>query len=148
MGVPEMDLESPLGNSEFDRLEYVIEKTGISLNRGDYRMRRLGQSTSQTRPILLTLDCHQVCKEILKNANKLKYENYCTDIFIRKDIHPTLRFEANRLRIRERNEKANPENRNAEIKYDRKERVLIKNGIIIDRFRPAFCENRLYKIVD
>ena len=63
MGIPEMDIESPLGNSEFDRIEYVIEKTGISLNRGDYRMRRLGQNTSQIRPILLTLDCHEVARE-------------------------------------------------------------------------------------
>ena len=44
----------------------------------------------------------------------------------------------NRLRIKERNEKLKPENYGAEIKYDREGRVLMKDGIIIDRFCPVF----------
>ena len=140
MGVPEEDIESPLGGSDVEMVECVMQKADVSLTRGNFCMRRLGQNTSQTRPILLTLECHEARREILSNAKNLRYDSDCTNIFIRKDIHPTLRYEANRLRIRERDEKANPENRNADIKYDRKERVLTKNGVIIDRFRPAFLQ--------
>ena len=140
MGVPEEDIESPLGGSDVEMVECVMQKADVSLTRGNFCMRRLGQNTSQTRPILLTLECHEARREILSNAKNLRYDSDCTNIFIRKDIHPTLRYEANRLRIRERDEKANPENRNADIKYDRKERVLTKNGVIIDRFRQAFLQ--------
>ena len=138
MGIPEEDIESPLGSSDLERVECVIQKTDTPLTRGNFHMRRLGQRSSQPRPILLTLECHETGREILNNAKQLRYDNECANIFIRRDIHPTLRFEANRLRIRERNERANPENKNADIQYDRKERVLTKNGVIIDRFRPTF----------
>ena len=140
VGMPEEDIESPLGSCDLDRVLCVVKKTGVSV-RDNLRIRRLGQTTGTaqtTRPILLTFDTHETCREILNNAKRLRNDNACTNIFIRRDIHPTLRYEANRLRIRERNEKANPENRDADIQYDRKERVLTKNGVIIDRFRPAF----------
>ena len=100
MGVPEEDIESPLGGSDVERVECVMQKADVSLNRGNFRMRRLGQNTSQTRPILLTLECHEASREILSNAKNLRYDSDCTNIFIRKDIHPILCYEANRLRIR------------------------------------------------
>ena len=72
------------------------------------------------------------------NAKNLNDDSDYARIFIRRDTHPTLRYEANRIRIREREEKADPNNSNCVIRYDRKERVLLKNGRIIDRFCPSF----------
>lgn len=140
LGVPEESEGSPLGQTDRERVLHVIQKTevDVSLHMDSLSIRRLGMKRSHPRPLLITFDSHEICKEIVLNAKNLKYASDCNSIFIRKDIHPTLRYEANRLRIRERNERANPENRNADIQYDRKERVLVKNGIVIDRFRPSF----------
>ena len=141
MGVPEERIESALGTSDLERVQSIIKKTDISLHRDNLCVRRLGAETadrSRSRPLLISLKCQETRREILNNAKKLKDTTDCSSIFIRKDTHPTLRYEANRLRIRERNEKANPENRNVNIQYDRKQRVLMRNGIIIDRFSPSF----------
>ena len=137
-GVPEENVHTDLGSNDIERVENIVLKTGITVHRNNLRIRRLGQVAERARPILVTLDCHNTCREIRINARKLKDISNCANIFIRKDVHPTLRYEANRLRIKEREEKENPENIGAHIVYDRKERVLLRDGIIIDRFRPSF----------
>ena len=137
-GLPEGNVNTELGSNDIERVECLLQKTGATIHRNNFRIRRLGRNTTQTRPILVTLDCHETCREIRINSNKLKEVSGCASIFIRRDIHPTLRYEANRLRIKEREEKAKPENIDASIIYDRKERVLLKDGEIIDKFRPAF----------
>ena len=137
-GVPEENVHTDLGTKDIERVENIVLKTGITVHRNNLRIRRLGQVAERARPILVTLDCHNTCREIRTNANKLKEVSNCANIFIRKDVHPTLRHEANRLRIKEREEKEKPENIGAHIVYDRKERVLLRDGMIIDRFRPSF----------
>ena len=137
-GVPEENVHTDLGTKDIERVENIVLKTGITVHRNNLRIRRLGQVAERARPILVTLDCHNTCREIRINANKLKEVSNCANIFIRKDVHPTLRHEANRLRIKEREEKEKPENIGAHIVYDRKERVLLRDGMIIDRFRPSF----------
>ena len=125
--------------SDLEKIRYVVKKTGVSLHRGNFSIQRLGSTDgSHVRPIMLKLDCHKTRMEILTNARKLKEDSDCANIFIRKDTHPAIRCEMNRLRIKERNEKLKPENYGAEIKYDREGRVLMKDGIIIDRFCPVF----------
>ena len=59
-------------------------------------------------------------------------------IFINKDIHPASRREKLRLRRREREEKDKPENADANIIYDWKNQVLLRNGEVIDRYCPNF----------
>ena len=140
LGVPEESVSSPLGLLECDRVIHVLQKTDVNVSRDNLTIWRIGSNRTQStpRPLLITLDSHETCKEILRNAKNLKDTSDCTSIFIRRDTHPTLRYEANRLRIREREEKADPRNRNADIQYDRNARVLLKNGEVIDRFFPSF----------
>ena len=118
----------------------TFQETGVSVSMENLSLKRLGSSRTSSAlwALLITLDNHETCKEIVMNAKNLRDVSDCASIFIRRDTHPTLRYEANRIRIREREEKADPRNSNAEIRYDRKERVLLKNGRIIDRFRPSF----------
>ena len=59
-------------------------------------------------------------------------------IFIKKDRHQPTSKEWNRLKIREREEKAKPENNGVNIQLDMKQRTLKRNGQIIDRFNPVF----------
>ena len=138
IGVPE---EEGSDESDLEKVVSIVKKTdsSISLRRDNFKcVRRLGLINSRPRPLLITLDDHETCKEILMNAKNLKDVSDCASIYIRKDTHATLRYEANRLRIREKTERNMPENSNADIYYDRKTRALFKNGIIIDRFRPSF----------
>ena len=56
----------------------------------------------------------------------------------RKNKHPTVRHEQNRLRKRKKEEKGKSENTNYTIRYDYKRRVLLRNNQVIDRFYPSF----------
>ena len=73
----------------------------------------------------------------MEHAKNLKGVSDCERIYI-KDTHPTVRFEQNRLRKIEKEEKEKPQNRGLKITYDHNNRVLLKEGRIIDRFCPSF----------
>ena len=119
----------------------VIQKTDISLHRDNLHIRRLGIDKSRPRTLLISLNCQETCREILNIAKKLKDTDEYASIFIRKDTHPNLRYEDNRLRRRVRNEKAKPANTNVNIRYDRKQWVQMRNGIIISRFTHPLCKS-------
>ena len=55
------------------------------------------------------MDCHDKQRKILENAKNLKEVPEYGRIYIRKDTHPTVRVEQNRLRKIEK-EKAKPQN--------------------------------------
>ena len=59
-------------------------------------------------------------------------------IFLKKDTHPIVRKEINRLKKREFDEKRSPANEQVTIEYDWQNRVLRRDGVIIDRFMPRF----------
>ena len=76
---------------------------------------------------------------ILDSANRLKSsgENY-RRIYIKKDIHPSVRREWRRLREADATEKTRPENVGSNIRLDTRERKLYKNGLVIDSWNPHF----------
>ena len=59
-------------------------------------------------------------------------------IYIKKDVHPAVRKENNRLRSREKEEKDKPENVGINFDYDWKNRALLRDGVEIDRYSPQF----------
>ena len=61
-----------------------------------------------------------------------------SSIYVKKDIHPAVRKELGRLRKRERDEKERPENQGANILYDKERRVLVRDGLVIDRYAPSY----------
>lgn len=137
-GLPENDVESPLGKTDQEKLESILEKMDISCSDVSVSMRRCGAYSDMPRPLQLTLDCPKICREILNNVYKLKNDDNYSYIYIDKELHPTVHYELGRLRIRRRREQNKAENRNSHIHYDKKKRILIKNGEIIDRFSPSF----------
>ena len=139
-GVPE---DETFGETDKDRVENIIGKTnalpGVSL--GNLKIKRLGDQPLQlprTRALHVTFDNHDQQRKVLENSKNLKDVTGYKKIYIKKDKHPTVRFEQNRLRKREKEEKEKPENALCKITYDYKERVLKKDGVIIDRFCPSF----------
>lgn len=57
-------------------------------------------------------------------------------IYIKKDSHPGVRREWKRLKEAEKEEKRKPSNVGCNIRLDFKERVLYKDGVIIDKWQP------------
>ena len=140
LGVGENDTN--LGENDLERVQKVIEKTDAipSEQLGELIIKRLGNEHPQerARPIHVTLEDHDKQWKILKKAKDLKNTTGFTDIYIKRDVHPTIRKELSRLRKREREERDDPVNSGATIVYDWKSRTLKRNGVIIDRFNPSF----------
>ena len=59
-------------------------------------------------------------------------------VYINKDIHPVVRREIGRLKKLTKDEKNKSENVGVNITYDAKNRVVKREGVIIDRFTPKF----------
>lgn len=76
---------------------------------------------------------------IIENSKKLKHPGDAyKKVYIKKDIHPVVRKEIGRLRKREKDEKDKPDNAGVNIVYDNKNRVLLRDNVVIDRFTPQF----------
>ena len=77
--------------------------------------------------------------DILRKAKNLKsLDEPLSSVYIKKDVHPAVRKENMRLRTREREEKEKPENAEVDISYDWRRRVLLRDGVVIDKFSPYF----------
>ena len=102
----------------------------------NYTHRRLGNARSDgsCRPLLVIMESDAKRKELLDATGSVSVN----PVKIKKDQHPALRKEWRRLFLAEADEKKRPENAGCTIHLDRKQRVLLKDGIIIDRFQPNF----------
>ena len=102
---------------------------------------RLGETRDnldKPRPILVKLDNHALQKQLIMRAKQLRNKIGCSHIYIKKDLHYTIRKELNRLKRREMQEKDDPRNDGVDIKFNWKERLLTINDMVIDKFKPSF----------
>ena len=77
--------------------------------------------------------------KIMKNAAKLKDAGPSyAKIYLKKDQHPAVRKEMNRLHQVVRTEKNKAENVGKNIVFDKDTRTVKVDNIIIDRFNPNF----------
>ena len=129
------------GLEDVSRAKHVIEKTtAMSVSDiGELVVKRLGDDEARKpRPLFVKLDSHQKQWKIIQNAKNLKDLTGYTNIYIQKDMHPTIRYEFNRLRRKTKELKDDAANQGTNIVYDHKLRVIKRDGIVIDRFRPSF----------
>lgn len=136
--------EDGAGSSATDAqlVKEVIEKTGYSepFNTDEWEMRRLGQPNERKRrPIHVKVKDPKQRDGILAVAKNLKdAEGSFSTVYIKKDLHPCIRKEYARLRKREKEERDKASNTGTVIVYDWKNRVLLRDGLVIDRFAPRF----------
>lgn len=140
LGVPDEQEALDGAVTDQDKLRKVWEKVGVTNVNGTHR--RLGgngDGGNRRRPILLTIADGEQRKRVLENANRLKTsgETY-SRIYIKKDVHPSVRNEWRRLRNAEATEKERPENAGCVIRLDTRERKLYKDDIVIDSWNPQF----------
>lgn len=90
------------------------------------------------RPILVTVESKQVRDSVLSKTRKLKDATAPFDrIYVKKDVHPSVRKEWKRLRDAEDAEKQRPENEGRVTRLDVRERKLYCDEVVIDRWNPA-----------
>lgn len=135
LGVPD-HLESLDGaTSDEAKVKKVLEMAGAG---GSPRaVRRLGASSGgqRRRPMLVTLASRDERDTVLDKAKRLKTcEDPYKTIYIKKDVHPSVRAEWRRLREAEQREKERPENIGCNIQFNARERRLYKDGMVIDQW--------------
>ena len=95
--------------------------------------------TEKKRLVLVTVKNAEMQNNILKGAKNLKFsQGQLPTVYVKRDQHPAVRKETTRLCTREREEKEKPENAGVNIVYDWKNRVLLRNGNVIDKFSSNF----------
>lgn len=102
--------------------------------------KRMGQhipGSNRPRPLLVKVDSKSVRDKVLEKTTSLKNmpEPY-KRIYIKKDSHPEVRKEWKRLKDVEEEEKKKPSNAGCNIRLDYRERVLYRDGVEIDKWRP------------
>lgn len=135
LGVPEHQESLDGATSDDAKVRKVLEVAGA--DGGPRAVRRLGTSSGgqRRRPILVTLASRDERDTMLDKAKSLKTcEEPYKNIYIKKDVHPSVREEWRRLREAEQREKERPENTGCNIRFSARERRLYKDGMVIDQW--------------
>ena len=143
-----------LGVPEEMDAKVAVEAIFSKLDRKElkYDLRRLGKERSDTdqgrpRPILVVLDDYNKRREILelskilKTAENIDIEDKVLElktVYIKKDQHPAVRREWGRLHTVAKEEKAKPGNAGCVINLDPKRREILKDGVVIDKWKMSF----------
>lgn len=140
LGVPEEHETLEGATQDEEKIRKIWAEMGVGSVSGNHR--RLGDSTSlgtRRRPILFALADKGLRSTILDNAKRLKTsgDNY-NKIYVKKDVHPSVRREWRRLREAETIEKARPENAGCTVRLDTRERKLYRDADVIDSWNPQF----------
>ncbi len=139
LGLPDESEALEGAVTDVDKMNRVWDKMGVP--RVACQHRRLGTqgNNNRKRPLLLTIRDKELRSRVLSNAKNLKTagESY-SRIYVKKDVHPGVRKEWERLREAERREKERPENVGCEVKLDTRERKLYRDGEVIDGWNPQF----------
>ena len=113
----------------------VIGDTSVPLD-----TTRLGKAeTGRSRPILAKVPSRAARDKILENTKELRAVGPAyRRIYVKKDLHPTIRKEWKRLRDVETAEKGKPVNQGCTIRLDYKKREITRDRVVIDKWSPSF----------
>lgn len=142
-GVPDEDEALEGATTEQDKINKIWSE--VDAREVVQSHRRLGTrgDTNRRRAILVTLDSMEAKDRILTKASKLKQATgEFNKIYIKKDVHPSIRGEWRRLRAAERTEKERLENAGCVIRLDSRERKLYRDGVVTDAWNLQFFLSR------
>ena len=141
LGVPDGEEALDGETSDEEKLRKIWMQMEVAYEVVSHK--RLGkldvQGNSRKRPILVVLASKHVRDNVLANTRGLKNSSACFGrIFVKKDLHPSVRNEWKRLKEAERKEKERPENVGCVIRLDVRERKLYRDDVVIDKWNPLF----------
>ena len=97
------------------------------------------QGNNRKHPILVIVPSKNVRDGVLTNTRKLKEYSACySRIFVKKDVHPSVKAEWKRLKDAEQTERDRPENVGCVIRLNVRERKLYRDNVVIDKWNPFF----------
>ena len=131
--------------ADFDGRTSLEDKCAVIFNKlevvpGHFTAKRLGKEVeNRTRPILVVLENTDIKNELLENAKHLKKaEQIYAKIYIKRDVHPSVRREWKRLYDSYDSEKRKPENAGCRIEIDKRKRQITRDGQVIDKWNLNF----------
>ncbi len=133
LGVPDEGESLEGASTEEGKLQKVLCQINVASN---VELGRDG-GRGRKRPMLVKLSSRTARDKVLSKTGKLKDagELY-SRIFVKKDVHPSIRKERKRLREVESTEKARPENVGCVVRLDAREKVY-RDNVVIDSWNPA-----------
>ena len=138
-GVSEsVDLEG--AHTDQQKCEIILQTIGVP--EIAFTQKRLGrQVDGRVRALLLHIPSAPQRESILANTSKLKQAGPAYQkVYVKKDVHPAVRNEWRRLRESEKKEKEKPENVGCNIRLDTRQRVLLRDEVVIDRWSPSYFQ--------
>ena len=138
MGLSEQPDE--IGEADHEKGMGILNVIGECRTNLGLQLKRLGKpNDANKRPLHVRFQDKSTRQSVLGKAKLLKTaEGAYKKVFIKKDIHPVVWKEMDRLRKQTHIEAAKPENAGTDIRYDHKRRAILRDGIVIDRFSPSF----------
>ena len=130
LGVPDDNEALDGATEDIDKIKKVWSAAGITCDIKSAR--RLGTHTGRKRPIIAVVESKIVRDAALDKAKNLKS---CGDlynrIYVKKDVHPSVRAEWKRLHEVAKREKDNPNNSGCNIFLNVKDRKVYKDGAVM-----------------
>ena len=137
LGVPDGDEQLDGATSEEEKIRKIWDVMDENVVIKEHR--RLGRNdpnSTRKRPILIQLESKDLRDRILRKTRRLKEAGPAYErVFVKKDVHPSVRNEWKRLRDAENAEKNRPENYGHVIRLDVKERKLYRDDVVIDSWK-------------
>lgn len=140
-GVPETDLntESASFTSDEEKVRCVLDEITQDFVEIQECVRLGKTASTRARPLKVILKNRQDRDSVLASSKLLKNKKPpLNKVYVKKDVHPMVRKEFSRLRRVQREEQEKAENQGKSVKYDAETRCVLVDGIVIDKFRPAF----------
>ena len=131
LGVPDEAEDLAGAATDEQKIEKIWRVLGDVRIRGHRRLGRRDANNTRNRPFLVEVEARQVCDAVLGKTRKLKEKGQEYErVYIKKDVHPSVRNEWKRLREVEKAEKERPENVGCVIRLDAKDRKVYRDDVI------------------
>ena len=140
LGVPDEGVNLAGATTDGEKINNIWGEIGEEVRiRGHRRLGRRDANSTRRRPILVEVESRQARDAVLDKARKLKEKGQDYKlVYIKKDVHPSVRNEWKRLREAEKAEKERPENVGCVIRLDTRERKLYRDEVVIDSWNASF----------
>lgn len=138
IGLPENGTNVGGTSTDENKLSLAFDRMSTEVE--NFEAIRLGKERSDgsSRPVLVIFGNGESRKSVLSKKDALGKDKDFGSLRIKKDQHPALRKEWKRMFDAEAEEMRKPENAGCTIEFDRKQRVIMRDGKVIDRFQPNF----------
>lgn len=125
-------------NSDADKIRLILDSVGCT-DTQPVSVIRLGNATThqRIRPIKVVLESIETRNDIVSKSSTLADIAPLSKVFLKRDTHPAVREEWRRLHTVFKEEQKRPENGGCNMTFDKKNREILRDGVIIDKWNPA-----------